>query len=76
MISGLVILGITLVYGLDYASGLPPGITESVTIAINVNGTKAFNAKLTNSGLRGTIIGWNDGLFDSWKEKYTGGMVY
>jgi hypothetical protein len=76
MIGGLVILGITLVYGLEYASGLPPGITEHVTIAINVNGTKAFNAKLTNSGLRGTIIGWNDGLFDSWKEKYTGSMVY
>ncbi|KAI9797956.1 MAG: hypothetical protein M1833_005012 [Piccolia ochrophora] len=72
MISGLVILCITLFYGLQYASMLPPGITERVTIAVEVNGTKAFNAKLTSAGLRGTIIGWNDGLFESWHGSYTG----
>jgi hypothetical protein len=72
MICGLVILAITLFYGLQYASMLPPGVTERVTIAMNLNGTKAFNAQLTSSGLRGTFIGWNDGLFKSWKGAYTG----
>jgi hypothetical protein len=72
MICGLVILATTLFYGLQYASMLPPGVTERVTVAVNVNGTKAFDAHLTSSGLRGTIIGWNDGLFESWKVAYSG----
>ncbi len=72
MICGVVMLAITLFYGLQYASMLPPGITERVTVAVDVNGTKAFNAHLTSSGLRGAIIGWNDGLFESWKATYTG----
>lgn len=72
MICGLVILAITLFYGLQYASMLPPGVTERVTVAVNVNGIKAFNAHLTSSGLRGAIIGWNDGVFESWKGTYTG----
>lgn len=75
MICGVVMLGVTLFYGVQYASTLPPGITERVTVVVDVNGTKAFNAHLTNSGLRGTIIGWNDGLFNSWRGTYTGEWV-
>lgn len=76
MICGVVILAITLFYGIQYASMLPPGITERVNIAVNVNGTKAFNAQLASAGLRGTIIGWNDGLFESWKGVYTGSVLH
>lgn len=72
MVCGLVVLGVTLIFGLQYAFTLPPGITDRVTIAVNVNGTRAFDARLTSAGLRGTMIGWNDGLFESWKGMYSG----
>lgn len=72
MVSGLVVLGVTLFFGLQYASMLPPGITGRVTVAVDVDGMKAFDARLTSAGLRGTILGWNDGLFESWRESYTG----
>jgi hypothetical protein len=74
MICGLVILGLTLFYGIQHASMLPPGITERVTLAVDVNGTKAFDAKLSSTGLCGTVIGWNDGLFEIWNGTHTGSM--
>lgn len=76
MISGLVVLCITLFYGLQYASMLPPGITERVTIAVELKGMKAFDATLTTAGLRGAIIGWNDGLFESWGGSYFGSHTH
>lgn len=72
MISGLVVLCITLFYGLQYSTMLPPDITQRVTVVVDVNGTKAFYGNVTSAGLRGTIIGWNDGLFESWKGTYLG----
>lgn len=73
MVSGLVVLGITLFYGLQYSFTLPPAISERVTVAINIDGVKSLDVNLTTAGLRGAMIGWNDGLFESWGTTYVGG---
>ncbi len=71
--SGLIILIITLIYGVNYSLYLPPGVTERVTVLIDAQGPASYTGNLRSAGLRGTIIGWNDGLFESWKATYFGG---
>lgn len=70
--SGLVVLIVTLIYGVNYSLYLPPGVTPRVTVLINAQGPASYTGDLTSAGLRGTIIGWNDGLFESWKSTYYG----
>ncbi|KAL6717715.1 hypothetical protein ACLMJK_005630 [Lecanora helva] len=72
MFSGLVVLIVTLIYGFNYSQYLPPGLTEKVMVFMDVQGPAAYAGTLTGGGLRGTIIGWNDGLFESWKATYFG----
>ena len=70
--AGAVVLFITLDRGIYYAGTPPPGITEQVTVAMDVQGPAAYIGHLMTAGLRGAIIGWSDGLFSSWKEIYLG----
>lgn len=70
--SGLIVLIITLIYGVNYSNTPPPGISARTTVLIDVQGPASYTGNLTSAGLRGTIIGWNDGLFESWKETYFG----
>lgn len=72
MIFGVVVLGVTLFYGIDYAQSLPSGITDLVTVVEDVDGYKGYSATLKAAGLRGAVIGWSDGLFSSWKQLYYG----
>ena len=73
MFSGVIVLFVTLLYGVIYASTLPPGITERVTVVMDVQGPASYSGYLTGSGLRGAVIGWSDGFFSSWNVTYFGG---
>ena len=73
--SGLIVLIVTLIYGVNYSLYLPPGVSEKVTVLIDTQGPASYTGNLTSAGLRGALIGWNDGLFESWKELYLGGWT-
>ena len=71
---GMMVLFVTLVCGLFFASELPPEITKSVTVVMESRGlVGSYDILLTNAGLRGAILGWSDGLFKSWQSTYFGG---
>ena len=70
--SGLIILIVTLIYGVNYSLYLPPGVTARVTVLMDVQGPASYTGNMTSAGLRGAIIGWNDGLFESWRGVYFG----
>ena len=70
--SGIIVLFVTLIYGINYASELPPGVTQRVRVLIDSQGPASYMGTLTSAGLRGTIIGWSDGLFEIWKSTYYG----
>ena len=70
--SGLIVLIVTLIYGVNYSLYLPPGLSEKLTILIDTQGPASYTGNLTSAGLRGAVIGWNDGLFESWKGLYLG----
>ncbi|KAL9117883.1 MAG: hypothetical protein Q9187_005573, partial [Circinaria calcarea] len=73
MFGGLVVLGIILGFGIMYAQDLPPGISARVTVVMDLgNKTFVYTGGVTPAGLRGAMIGWNDGLFSSWGELYYG----
>ena len=70
--SGLIVLIVTLIYGVNYSLYLPPGVTERVTVLMDVQGPASYTGNMTSAGLRGAIIAWNDGLFESWRAAYFG----
>lgn len=73
MFGGLVVLGITLGFGLMYAQYLPPAITSRVTIVMSIQDMPFFfTGRLETAGLRGALLGWNDGVFSSWGNAYYG----
>ena len=73
--AGVVVLFVTLDRGIHYASTPPPGITEQVTVVIDVQGPASYVGHLMTAGLRGAIIGWSDGLFSSWEDTYLGSLI-
>lgn len=70
--SGMIVLLATLLWSISYATSLPPEITERVMVLADVRGPVSYNVHLHSAGLRGGLIGWNDGLFESWKGTYFG----
>lgn len=72
MFSGLIILIVTLIYGVNYSLYLPQGVTDRVMVLMDVQGPASYTGNLTSAGLRGAIFGWNDGLFESWRGVYFG----
>jgi hypothetical protein len=73
MISGILILVVILIFGVVEASNLPKGITERVWAVMKVgNNVTACSGSLTPAGLRGAVIGWTDGLLQSWGAAYFG----
>ena len=70
--SGLIVLIVTLIYGVNFSLYLPPGVTDRVTVLMDVQGPASYTGNLTSAGLRGAIIAWNDGLFESWRGAYFG----
>ena len=72
MFSGLVVLGLILVFGVVYSSILPPGISEKVWIVTDTGVVTVYGGELGTAGLRGAMIGWNDGVFQGWGVTYFG----
>ena len=70
--TGIIVLIVTLLYGVLYSSSLPPAVTTRIMVLSDIEGPASYMGRLTSAGLRGTIIGWNDGLFESWKGTYFG----
>lgn len=75
MFGGVIVLIILICYGVFTSRQLPAGITETVWI-YRKEPHDAFGrvceVRLWNSGLRGMILGWSDGLFSSWGYTYYG----
>ncbi|KAH0537513.1 hypothetical protein FGG08_005688 [Glutinoglossum americanum] len=72
MFSGLTVLGVTLILGVTYASELPKGISQKIWVVVNMDRPTIYAGSLISPGLRGSLIGWNDGLFASWGNTYYG----
>ena len=72
MFSGIAVLGLILIFGITYASMLPPGISERVWIVTQAGGVTVYEGELGPAGLRGAMIGWNDGVFKAWGSTYMG----
>ena len=73
--SGGIVLIVTLIYGINYANALPPAVTSRMTVIARADSPGAYNINITASGLRGTIIGWNDGLFEAYRGTYFGSLT-
>ena len=75
MFAGVAILGLVLVFGIIYGSTLPPGISQRVWIVMYTNSPLSpliYSGEIGTAGLRGAIIGWNDGVFSEWRTTYFG----
>jgi len=72
---GILMLIIITAYGTFYASRVPVGITDFVWVFhwVDVGGFSTIcTVELNSAGLRGALISWLDGLFNSWGSKYYG----
>lgn len=72
MFSGVAVLGLILVFGVVYSTILPPGISEKVWIVTDAGAVTVYEGQLGTAGLRGAMIGWNDGVFQDWGTTYFG----
>ena len=72
MFSGVGVLSLVLVFGIEYGTILAPGISEKVWIVMDAGAVTIYEAELGTSGLRGAMIGWNDGVFEAWGSTYFG----
>lgn len=75
MFSGLAILGLLLIYGIQYSTTLPPGISERVWVVQSADVPSVWTANLVPAGLRGALLAWNDGIFNSWDVQYYGPSI-
>ncbi|KAH7077246.1 hypothetical protein FB567DRAFT_146200 [Paraphoma chrysanthemicola] len=75
MFGGVIMLVVLVVFGVFNAKDLPKGVTETVWIyrkeASRELG-RVCRGKLNPPGLRGNMIGYMDGLFESWGRVYHG----
>jgi hypothetical protein len=78
MFGGTITLITLIYYGANTASHLPPGVTDVVWIyrkePVAAIG-RVCQVRLKSPGLRGMIIGWTDGVFESWGTIYHGKLV-
>ena len=72
MFSGVAVLGLILVFGVVYSTILPPGISEKVWVVTDAGAVTVYEGELGTAGLRGAMIGWNDGVFEGWGTTYLG----
>jgi hypothetical protein len=75
MISGIGVLIIILIVGYFNAMNLPGDITERVLVVVDERNPFLCVGTITPAGLRGAIIGWTDGIFNSWGTDYYGPWV-
>lgn len=75
MIGGCLMLVVMIVFGIIHANSLPKGVTEAVWIYRIEESRKSgrvCRGSLNPPGLRGVVIGYMDGLFQSWGRVYYG----
>jgi uncharacterized integral membrane protein len=75
MIGGCLMLVVMIVFGIIHANSLPKGVTEAVWIYRIEESRKSgrvCRGSLNPPGLRGVVIGYMDGLFQSWGRAYYG----
>jgi hypothetical protein len=78
MFGGVAVFIVLICYGPVTAGSLPPGVTDVVWIYRKepmAEIGRVCRGTLKSPGLRGMIIGWTDGLFDSWGTVYHGKIV-
>jgi hypothetical protein len=75
MFTGIIILILITTIGVSESLELPSAISQSVVIYRNdksVDTLAACTGTIYGAGLRGAIIGWTDGVFNSWNTTYYG----
>jgi hypothetical protein len=75
MFTGIVILIVLVIGGYNNSTTLPPGMTQSILVYMNDKSADALTAcrgDIFPAGLRGAILGWTDGVFNSWNTTYYG----
>ena len=75
MFGGCIMLIVLIVFGVINANNLPKGVTEAVWIYRKEPSRemgRVCRGKLNPPGLRGVMIGYMDGLFESWGGVYHG----
>ncbi|KAF2034632.1 hypothetical protein EK21DRAFT_55852 [Setomelanomma holmii] len=75
MYGGVIVLVILVAFGVFNANHLPKEVTEAVWIYRKEESRalgRVCRGQLSPGGLRGMIIGYMDGLFESWKSAYQG----
>ena len=70
MILGLVVLGYVLLEGVRQAGSLPEGVGSVLWVVLELGDVVVW--KVVAGGLRGSIIGWYDGVFSGWGQGYFG----
>ena len=75
MFSGIAVLGLLLVFGVFYSTNLPPGIGQRIWLVIDASVPTVWEGELGTAGLRGAMIGWNDGVFEGWGSRWFGSWV-
>jgi hypothetical protein len=76
MFFGIIILIVIITFGIYNSSNLPNGITKDVWIYSDNLGSgevSVCRGTLFPGGLRGSILGWTDGMLQGWKTVYFGG---
>jgi hypothetical protein len=74
-IAGLFIYVVLASGGVELANHLPDGITERVLVLRYESSLDVFTvceSKMVSPGLRGAVIGYTDGLFNSWGPAFFG----
>jgi hypothetical protein len=75
MFGGVIMLVVLVIFGVFNAKDLPKGVTEAVWIYRKVPSQemgRVCRGTLNPPGLRGVMIGYMDGLFESWGSVYHG----
>ncbi|KAH7391845.1 hypothetical protein BKA66DRAFT_579803 [Pyrenochaeta sp. MPI-SDFR-AT-0127] len=75
MFGGVIMLIVLITFGVQNANALPKGVTETVWIYRKEPSRsigRVCRGTLSTPGLRGMMIGYMDGLFESWGAGYRG----
>jgi hypothetical protein len=76
MFFGIIILVLLITVGFLNSTNLPQGMNADVWIYNNMLGGQELSVcrgSLHPGGLRGSILGWTDGMLQGWGTTYLGG---
>jgi hypothetical protein len=76
MFFGIIILIVIITFGIYTSGSIPNGMTKDVWIYSDnqsLGDVSVCRGSLHPGGLRGSILGWTDGMLQGWKTVYLGG---